>query len=98
MMRGAAGEFGAVRDVCAETFAAVDSGVAIRHLRAAWRVAFPFLAARAAPVVLARAKAAMFAFVEAEPLDVLRNQSLDELEIATPVGRRRQELRFEQPI
>ena len=76
----------------------LGSRVAVRHLGALRRVRLPFLAAGTAPIVLPRAKAAVVAFVQAEALDVLADEPLDELEIVPPLGRRRQQLRLEQSV
>ena len=40
----------------------------------------------------------MVALVHAEPLDVLADELLDELEVVAALGGRGQELRFEQPV
>src|SRR5689334_8564183 len=57
------------------------SCVTVGTLSSLRRVRFPFLAAGTAPIVLPRAKAAVVALVEAESLEVLADQALDELEI-----------------
>src|SRR6185312_6217481 len=75
-----------------------DSRVAVRCLGALRRIRLPLLATGTAPIVLPRAKAAVVAFVEPEALDVLADETLDELEVVATIGRRRQQLRFEQPI
>src|SRR5262245_65241849 len=62
------------------------SGIAVGRFCTSWHVGLPFLAAGAAPVVLLGTKAALLAAVHAESLDVLRDESLDELEVVTAVG------------
>src|SRR5579864_4635782 len=74
------------------------SCVPVGTLGALRRVRLPFLAAGTAPIILPRAKAAVVALVEAESLDVLADQALDELEVVPPVRRGRQQLRFEQAV
>src|ERR1700757_115008 len=53
----------------------LGSGEAIGSLGASWRIRLPFTAARAAPVVLLGAEAALLAAIHAEALDVLPDQS-----------------------
>src|SRR5450755_4320512 len=68
----------------------------VRRFGAPRRVGFPLPATGATPIVLLGAKAAVLATIHAEPFDMLADETLDELEIMTPVGRRRHQLRLEQ--
>src|SRR5579862_8940772 len=74
------------------------SCITVRRFGSLRRIRLPFLTTRAAPIVLPRAKPAVVAFVEAETLDVLPDEALDELEVVAAIGRRSEQLRFEQPI
>src|SRR5438034_3427912 len=77
----------------------IDSGdIAIRCLGAPRRIRFPFAAAGAAPVILLGTEAALFATVHAKALDMLRHQTLDQLEVVAPFSRRGNQLRLEQLV
>src|SRR5439155_11647868 len=67
----------------------------VRRFGTSRRVRLPLRATRTAPVVLLRAKAALFAPIHAQPLDVLAHEAFDKLEIVATIGRRSHELRFQ---
>src|SRR6266567_6897970 len=70
----------------------------VRRLGASRRVRLPLRATRTAPVILLRAKAALFAPIHAQPLDVLSHEAFDELQIVAPLGGRSHELRFQELV
>src|ERR1700693_5675089 len=75
-----------------------NSRKTVRRFGAPRRIGFPLSATGAAPIVLLGAKPAILATIHAEPLDVLADETLDELEVVPPVRRSGKQLRLQQLV